>query len=319
MVNTILEVNNLVKHFKTPEGIVKAIDGINFSIESGECFGLVGESGSGKSTTGYTIVGLYPPTSGNIVFKGTKIPGYIRKRPKNLKKDIQMVFQDPGGSLNPKKTVREIISLPLKVHKIVDNKNYDYKISELLKMVGLPVDIAERYPLTLGGGERQLVACARALATNPPLIILDEPTSALDVSMQATIIRTLVRLQKELNITYLFITHNLSLMRNIATRVAIMYIGKINEIATTTDFFKNPLHPYTKMLLSSIPLLPDEEEFFNQEKIKSIGEIPSPINPPTGCAFHPRCPFKNNKCSKEDPSIVEVKPGHFVRCHLFGS
>lgn len=313
----ILEIKGLVKYFKTTRGIVKAIDGINFSVKYGECFGIVGESGSGKSTTGYNILGIYTPTYGKIFFNKKEIPGNIRKRSRSIKKNIQIVFQDPGGSLNPKKNVREIITLPLKVHKIVDKKEYNKKVSELLQMVGVTIDYSERYPLTLGGGEKQLVAIARALATDPSLIILDEPTSALDVSMQATVIRTLLRLQKELNLTYVFITHNLSLMRNVATRVAIMYLGKIMELAPAEEFFINPLHPYTKMLLSSIPVITDEEEALKPKRIISIGEIPSPTNPPLGCAFHPRCPFKMDICQEQDPVIIKYNPEHEIRCHLF--
>lgn len=297
--------------------MVRAVDGINFSVNYGECFGIVGESGSGKSTTGYCITGIYAPTSGKIIFNGKELSGNVRKRPKSIKKKIQMVFQDPGGSLNPKKNVREIITLPLKVHQIVDKSEYIKKISEILEMVGLPINYLERHPLTLGGGERQLVAVARSLASNPSLIIFDEPTSALDVSMQATVIRTLIRIQKELNFTYIFITHNLILMRNIATTIAIMYLGKIVELAPTEEFFSNPLHPYTKMLLSAIPVITDEEEAIKPKKIFSMGEIASPINPPSGCAFHPRCPYKKDICSMKDPIMVEYKPRHIVQCHLF--
>ena len=203
----------------------------------------------------------------------------------------------------------------MKVHNIVSKDQYQEKISEIFNMVGLPFDYSERYPLTLGGGERQLVAVARALATDPEFIVLDEPTSALDVSMQATVIQTLMRLQKELNLTYLFITHNLSLMRNIASRVAIMYLGKIVEVAPTDEFFNNPLHPYTKMLLSSIPVLTDEEEALKPEKIISQGEIPSPINPPSGCYFHPRCSYAIEQCRVDTPELEEVEPGHWVSCH----
>jgi peptide/nickel transport system ATP-binding protein len=317
MVENILELKDFVKHFQTPGGTVRAVDGISFSIKYGECFGVVGESGSGKSTTGYNVIGIYAPTSGKILFKGKEIPGDIGKRAKSIKKEIQMVFQDPGGSLNPKKNVREIITLPLEIHNIVSREEYEKKVLELIEMVGLPKDYSERHPLTLGGGERQLVAVARALATDPTFIVLDEPTSALDVSMQATVIRTLMRLQKDLGLTYIFITHNLVLMRNVASRVAIMYLGKIAELAPTSEFFSNPLHPYTKMLLSSIPVITDEEEALKPEKIMSTGEIPSPINPPPGCSFHPRCPFKLDICSKEDPVMVKAGPDHDVRCWLF--
>ena len=229
---------------------------------------------------------------------------------------MQMVFQDPGSSLNPRQSVRQIIELPLKIHKLYPGKEKE-RIEELLDIVGLPREFIDRYPRAIGGGEKQLVAIARALASGSSFIALDEPTSALDVSMQAKIIHTLIDIQKELKLSYLFITHNLSLMRNVATRVGIMYLGKIVEIAPTSDFFRNPLHPYTKMLLSSIPVITKEEEALKPDKVTSIGEIPSPVNMPTGCTFHPRCIECMETCSKIEPTMVESEPGHFVSCHLF--
>jgi peptide/nickel transport system ATP-binding protein len=312
----IVQVKNLVKYFPTPQGLVKAIDGIDFSIGSGETFGLVGESGSGKSTTGYVIVGIYAPTSGAIYVDGQEIRTGIRKRKLSMKKRIQMVFQDPGSSLNPRKSIKQIIELPLKAQGYSKQETAK-RIAELLEMVELPKEYLERYPRELGGGEKQMVAVARALATNPSFIVLDEPTSALDVSMQARIINMLLRFQKDLGLSYLFITHNLSLMRNVASRVAIMYCGKICEIATSSEFFVNPLHPYTKMLLSSIPVITREEEQMKPKKIKAIGEIPSPVDVPPGCSFNPRCTERMDICNKEDPLMKEVEEGHFVRCHLF--
>lgn len=317
MTEEIMGVNNLKKHFETSMGTVKAVDGISFSVKYGETFGLVGESGSGKSTTAYTVMGLYAPTGGEINFEGVDLSTGVKKRPKSLKKKIQIVFQDPGSSLNPKRTVKQILELPMRVHGIVKRKDSTEKVVELLRLVELPKDYMDRYPRELGGGEKQIVAIARALATNPSFITLDEPTSALDVSMQAKIINMLIRFQKDLDLSYLFITHNLSLMRNVASRVAIMYLGKICEVASASEFFRNPLHPYTRMLLSSIPVVTKDEEEIKPKKITSIGEIPSPVDVPPGCSFHPRCPERMDICSKEDPVIIETEEGHTVKCHLY--
>ena len=316
--NNILTVKNLKKYFITQQGIVKAVNDINFSIKEGEIFGLVGESGSGKSTVAYTIAGSYQPTEGEITYRNQDISNESKKRSKELKKEIQIVFQDPGTSLNPARSIYQILELPLKVHGIAKNrKERTEKVKELLKMVELPEDYIYKYPQMIGGGERQMISIARALATNPSLVLLDEPTSALDVSIQAKIINMLIQFQKDFNLAYLFITHDLSLMRNVASSVAIMYLGKICENASSLEFFKNPLHPYTQMLLSSIPVLTDEEERLKPKKIKSVGEIPSPVNIPPGCSFHLRCPVKMDVCTKKDPVMVEVTRGHFVRCHLF--
>ena len=312
----ILVVQNLKKHFKTSQGLVRAVDDVSFSVKYGETYGLVGESGSGKSTTAYTVIGLYEPTEGTIYFKGQKITTGLKRRPKEIKKEIQIVFQDPGSSLNPRKNIKQIIELPLKVHGPIKGDQTD-KILELLNMVELPPEYLERYPREIGGGEKQMVAIARALATNPSFVMLDEPTSALDVSMQAKIIKMLIRFQKQFNLSYLFITHNLSLMRNVASRVAIMYLGKIVEIATTSEFFTRPLHPYTKMLLSSIPVITIDEEKLKPKKAQSIGEIPSPVNVPSGCSFHPRCIEKMDICPKVNPEMLEYEEGHWVRCHLY--
>jgi len=313
----ILTVKDLKKYFLTSRGTVKAVDGVTFSIKEGEMLGLVGESGSGKSTVAYTLVGIYQPTAGEITFKGQDIGKDFSKRLKPLKKDIQIVFQDPGSSLNPRRSIKQILELPLKVHHISSNKGIIEQVAKLLEMVELPLDYQYKYPQAIGGGEKQMVAVARALATNPSFVVLDEPTSALDVSVQAKIINLLMRLQQRLNLTYLFITHDLSLMRNVATRVAIMYLGKMCEVACTSEFFQNPLHPYTQMLLSSIPVVSDEEEMLKPKKILSRGEIPSPVNVPPGCSFHLRCPEGMELCSQVDPGMVEVGEEHTVRCHLF--
>ena len=314
----LLVVDNLTKHFKTSFGVVRAIDGINFSVKPGETFGLVGESGSGKSTTGYVVMGIYTPTSGRILFRGNDLSMHAKNRPKKLKKDLAIVFQDPASSLNPTKTVRDVVGQPLRIQKLVKNRDeYDQRVSELLDAVELPPqDFKERRPKDLGGGERQAVAIARAIATSPSFIVLDEPTSALDVSIQAKIMKVLMKLQKELNLSYLFITHDLSLMRNVSNRVAIMYLAQIVEFAPTSVFFRNPLHPYTKMLLSSIPVLTEKEEKLKPKGIESKGEVPSAINPPPGCRFHTRCPFVMPICKTNQPPFVTVEPDHQVACHL---
>jgi peptide/nickel transport system ATP-binding protein len=319
----ILTVTNLKKHFVVGNtGLrerqpitVKAVDGISFQVREGETFGLVGESGSGKSTVAYTAVGMYRPTAGNILFRNNDLFQGNQKRSLFLRKAIQIVFQDPGSSLNPRQSIKDILELPLRIHQPGDNRLE--QIVRLLETVDMPPEYMYRNPHMLSGGEKQIVAIARALATNPSLIILDEPTSALDVSVQAKTINLLLRLQREFNLSYLFITHDLSLMRNVASRVAIMYLGRICEIADTAEFFQNPLHPYTQMLLSSIPVVSVEEEKHKPQKVISTGEIPSPVNIPSGCSFRTRCPFVMDVCSKVDPLMVPVGEEHTVRCHLF--
>lgn len=319
--DNILIIEHLKTYFPvnlpTGQGFVKAVDGVNLSVKKGEVMGLVGESGSGKSTLAYTLMGMYSPVEGRMVFQGQDICVASHKRSLALKKAIQIVFQDPGSSLNRQQTIRQIIELPLKVHKIVKKSEMDRKIASLLQLVELSPDYMFKSPASIGGGERQMVAIARALAADPSFIVLDEPTSALDVSIQAKIINMLMELRKSRELTYLFITHDLSLMRNIATRVAIMYLGKICEMAETVSFFKNPLHPYTRMLLSAIPVVSEEEEALKPKRVVSTGEIPSPVNIPPGCSFHLRCRERGRECSTTDPEMREVAPGHFVRCHLY--
>lgn len=317
MGNPIMTAKELKKYFHTRAGTVRAADGVSFSIRENETLGLVGESGSGKSTVAYTIMGIYRATSGALLFRNRDITTGSSSRSKKLKKDIQIVFQDPGSSLNPRQSIRQILELPLKVHRIVDRAGMEEKVLKLLEMVELPAEYLHKYPRSIGGGERQMVAIARALATDPSFIVLDEPTSALDVSVQAKIINLLIQLQDELKLTYLFITHDLSLMRNMASRVAIMYLGRICEVAPTVEFFRNPLHPYTKMLLSSIPVVSKEEEELKPKKITSQGEIPSPVNVPPGCSFHLRCPERMDICSQVMPKIVSMKKDHEVSCHLY--
>lgn len=314
----VIEVEHLTKQFNTKFGTLTAVDDVSFEIYDGENFGLVGESGSGKSTIGSMIVGMYGPTKGKITFQKDKdISMPSRQRNAQLKQDIQLVFQDPGGSLNPRKTVRQILSVPIQLYseKKLSNEEMQNRILDLLDQVGLPKIYIDKYPRALGGGEKQLVCVARALAANAKFIVLDEPTSALDVSMQAKITNKLIELQEKNSLSYLFITHNLCLVRNMCNRIAIMYLGNICEYADTEEFFTNPRHPYTKMLLASIPVLTDEEEGLKPDKVKSVGEIPSPLNKPTGCPFNPRCPFKQEICTKEEPKMQEVSPGHFACCH----
>jgi peptide/nickel transport system ATP-binding protein len=321
----VLVARKLVKHFpinrssilKREWVVVKAVDGIDFSVTRGECFGLVGESGSGKSTTAYMIVGMYSPTSGELEFRGEDIARPAVQRPMHLKKEIQIIFQDPGSSLNPRRSIADILEMPLRLHsRPKQGKSVERQIIDLLDQVELPAAYRFKSPSTIGGGERQMVAIARALATDPSFIILDEPTSALDVSVQGKIINMLMRLQKEFDLTFLFITHDLSLMRNVATRIAIMYLGKIAEIAPAAEFFESPLHPYTQMLLSSIPVLTKAEMAAKPDKIHSIGEIPSPVNVPPGCNFNTRCPLAQERCFSDDPAMREISPGHFARCHF---
>jgi peptide/nickel transport system ATP-binding protein len=323
MTDEILTVKDLKKHFVIDhQGLinrqaitVKAVDGISFGVRTGETFGLVGESGSGKSTVAYVTVGMYLPSEGTLLFQNQDLFGNKGERSLPQKKEVQIVYQDPGSSLNPRRTIKQILELPLRIHQ--PDLDSVGEIVRLLDMVELPPEYMHKYPQMLSGGEKQIVAIARALASDPSLIILDEPTSALDVSVQGKIINLLVRLQREFNLSYLFITHDLSLMRNVAARVAIMYLGKICEVAEASEFFQNPQHPYTQMLLSSIPVVSDEEEAARPEKIMSTGEIPSPVNVPAGCSFHTRCPHVMDVCMQVDPVMVDTGPGHTVRCHLF--
>jgi peptide/nickel transport system ATP-binding protein len=324
MTDDILTVSNLKKHFtigheghfsKRNPITVKAVDGVSFNIQSGETFGLVGESGSGKSTVAYITIGMYQPTSGHLRFRNQELFKGKGKRPSNLKKAIQIVYQDPGSSLNPRHNIKQILEMPLRIYQ-PDNSRLEM-IVYLLEIVGLPPEYMYKYPRMLSGGEKQIVSIARALATEPSLVILDEPTSALDVSVQAKTINLLLELQKEFQLSYMFITHDLSLMRNVSTRVAIMYLGKICEVAETVDFFRNPMHPYTQMLLSSIPVITQEEEELKPKKVISTGEIPSPVDIPPGCSFHSRCPFIMDICTQVDPVMVEAGPSHSARCHLF--
>ncbi len=317
MEQDLIKIRNLCMHFPIGKNkTVKAVDGIDLDVKQGEILGLVGESGSGKSTIAYTLMGMYQQTSGEIYFGEDLITSETKGRSKAFRKNAQIVFQDPGSSLNSFHDVRTILSLPLKVHNIVPKHEMDDKILEILETVELPSDFMFKSPNAIGGGEKQLVAIARAICTDPKFIILDEPTSSLDVSIQAKILHMLLDLKKKNNLTYIFITHDLGVIRNVSDRVAIMYLGKICEIAPTVEFYNNPLHPYTQMLLSAIPVISEEEEELKPKRIKSVGEIPSPVNVPKGCSFNTRCIYKTDICEEKDPEMQEISPGHFVRCHL---
>lgn len=316
----LIEVKNLHKDFVIernffgrPKSVLKAVNGVEFSIQSGETLGLVGESGCGKSTTGRTIIGLYAPSAGEIVFDGQ----VISKQHGIMHKDIQMIFQDPYASLNPRMTVADIIGEPLDIYRLCSNKSEKTaRIYELLEMVGLSREQASRYPHEFSGGQRQRIGIARALACEPKFIICDEPISALDVSIQAQVVNLLERLQKELGLTYLFIAHDLAMVRYISHRVAVMYLGRIVEIAPTDELYQNPLHPYTKALLSSIPL-PDPKAEKEKQRIPLRGELPDPLNPPSGCPFNTRCPLATDVCRQQMPALKQVgdrKVACFMTC-----
>src|SRR5690606_141542 len=314
MAVALLEVRHLKKYFHTAEGVVRAVDDVSFTLDAGRTLGLVGESGSGKTTTAYMIAGIHQPTSGEVLFEGRNLAG---PRSRELRRQIQMVFQDPGTSLNPTHSIKDILTLPLRVHGLARGPQLEARARELIEHVHLPASFLYKYPRELSEGEKQAVAIARAIAVNPKLIVLDEPTASLDVSMQAWILRLLLELQQEFGFAYLLITHDLSLMRNFATDVAIMYLGRIVETAPADDFFTRPRHPYTQMLISSIPVVTDVEAALKRAQVVSQGEIPSPVNPPSGCRFHTRCPRRFEPCGREEPVMLELEPGHCAACHLY--
>ena len=314
--SALLEVRNLVKHFQAGRGLVRAVDGVSFSIEKGETLGLVGESGCGKTTTGRCILQLERPTSGQILFEGTDLTTLNQKQLRSVRRKVQVIFQDPYSSLNPRMTVGQIIAEPLAVHGIVPSAaGRGARVKDLLTRVGLLPRHAQRYPHEMSGGQRQRVGIARALAMEPSLIVCDEPVSALDVSIQAQIINLLEDLQAEFGLTYLFIAHDLAVVRHISDRVAVMYLGKIAEMADRKSIYDNPRHPYTKALLSAVPI-PDPELEMQRERIVLGGEVPSPLNPPAGCVFHPRCPIAVERCRHEVPPLEELTPGHAAACLL---
>jgi oligopeptide transport system ATP-binding protein len=295
-------------------GFVKAVDGVSFDVRSGETLGLVGESGCGKSTTGRTILQLYKATAGRIFFEGEDLVGLHGEEMRRKRRRMQMIFQDPYASLNPRMSVGEIVGEPLEVHGIGVAKERDEQVARLLNLVGLNPMYATRFPHEFSGGQRQRIGIARSLALNPTLIVCDEPISALDVSIQAQVVNLLEDLQRELGLTYLFIAHDLSMVRHISDRVAVMYLGKLMELATRDELYHNPLHPYTQALMSAVPV-PDPRVEEQRQRIILSGDPPSPANPPKGCVFHTRCPLALDLCRQETPLWREVSAGHWVYCH----
>ena len=317
----LLEVHNLVKEFTRSQGLfsksvpVRAVDGVSFSIAEGETFGLVGESGSGKTTTGRCILRLIEPTSGEVRFKDEDVLEFSRARMRQARRDMQIVFQDPYSSLNPRMRVADIIEEPLVIHRSGAKAERRARVEELFKLVGLDPAQLRRYPHQFSGGQRQRIGLARALALNPSFVIADEPVSALDVSVQAQVVNLLMDLQQHLKLTYLFIAHDLRLVQHICSRVAVMYLGRIVELAPRDALFATPLHPYTEALLSAVPI-PDPDPAAKRTRIILPGDVPSPIDPPSGCRFHTRCPYAFDRCKVESPVLREVAAGHQVSCHL---
>ncbi|MCK8828387.1 dipeptide ABC transporter ATP-binding protein [Natroniella acetigena] len=320
MAEAILEVNNLKKYFPIKGGlfnkrqeVVKAVDGLNFNVKKGETIGLVGESGCGKSTTGRVLLRLLDATEGQVLFEGRDIHSLNKKELRSLRREMQMIFQDPYASLNPRMQVGNIIGEPLEIHGLAKGKEKKRIVKELLEKVGLVPDYIYRYPHEFSGGQRQRIGIARALAVAPKVIVCDEPVSALDVSVQAQVINLMKDLQEELGLTYIFIAHDLSVVRHISDRVAVMYLGRMVELTAKNKLYEDPKHPYTKALLSAIPVADPEVK---REKIILERDVPSPINPPSGCTFHTRCPFAEDICRREVPEFAEQEEEHFVACHL---
>ena len=318
-----MQTRELKKHFPVKRGLiferqvgsVKAVDGISFDIQRGETLGLVGESGCGKTTVGRTILGLYPITGGSVSISGIQVNTANKEELQTLRRKAQMIFQDPYASLNPRWTVNAIIAEPLRVHKLLPNdKARMERVRELMLLVGLSPRLINRFPHEFSGGQRQCIGVARALASEPDFIVCDEPISALDVSIQAQVVNLMEDLQDEFNLTYLFIAHDLSMVRHICDRVAVMYLGVIVELAGRDELYENPLHPYSQALLSAVPV-PDPKKSRARQRIILPGDVPSPINPPSGCRFHPRCPIAKGHCSQIVPEWREITTGHWVACH----
>jgi len=321
----LLQVKDLKVHFPirgglfgAPEGYVRAVDGVSFDVAQGETFGLVGESGCGKTTTGSAILRMIRPTSGKIFFDGEDMGTVDKKSLFNIRRHMQIIFQDPASSLNPKISIAKSVGEPLFVHQGLRGKELKNRVDDLLETVGLPHQQANRYPHQFSGGQRQRIVIARALALRPKLVVCDEPVSALDVSVQSQVLNLLNSLQRDLGLAYLFISHDLSVVRHISDRVAVMYLGQIVEMAPTLELFENPQHPYTQTLIAAIPL-PDPTAQRARKKIIVEGEIPSPANPPKGCAFHTRCPLAQNICKNEKPLLLERTPKHWSACHFEGA
>jgi oligopeptide transport system ATP-binding protein len=321
--NVILRVDHLVKYFPIKRGLiiqkqigaVHAVDDISFDVKRGETLGLVGESGCGKSTTGRTILQLYRPTSGSVVFDGVDLVQTKGEDLRHMRRKMQMIFQDPYASLNPRMTVGEIVGEPLIIHKISSQKEMEEQVSNLLELVGLNPSFAARYPHEFSGGQRQRIGVARALALQPALIVCDEPISALDVSIQAQVVNLLEDLQAQFNLTYLFIAHDLSMVRHISKRVAVMYLGVLVEMTSRDNLYGEPLHPYTQALLSAVPI-PDPVADAQRQRTILVGDVPTPVNPPSGCRFRTRCPIAVALCAESRPEFRELRPDHFVACHL---
>ena len=320
--DTLLRVENLKMHFPIYRGVfqrqvgaVLAVDGISFDVRRGETLGLVGESGCGKSTTGRAILQLYKPTAGQVHFEGVDLIKLRGEELRHMRRKMQMIFQDPYASLNPRMTVEQIVGEPLIVHSAATGKEIHERVENLLGLVGLNPAFATRYPHEFSGGQRQRIGVARALALQPSFIICDEPISALDVSIQAQVVNLLEELQEQFNLTYLFIAHDLSMVRHISKRVAVMYLGMIVELTTRDELYLNPLHPYTQALLSAVPI-PDPVVAAQRQRIILEGDVPSPANPPSGCRFRTRCPIAESICAEKQPEFRELKSGHFVACHF---
>lgn len=313
----LLEVTNLKQHFTSKKGvlaektIIKAVDGVSLSIEEGQTLGVVGESGCGKSSLGRSILGLVQPTEGSIKFKGDEVTEMSSKQMKELRKEMQVVFQDPYASLNPRNTIRQILEAPMIIHKIGNKKERKERIESLVTKIGIRKEQLNNYPHEFSGGQRQRIGIARALTLNPKLIIADEPVSALDVSVQSQVLNLMVDLQQEMNLSYMFISHDLSVVQHISDKVAVMYLGRIVEIVNVDELYSNPLHPYTQALLSAVPIA---DPLQKRNRIVLQGDLPSPANPPSGCPFHTRCPMAVKECAEIVPNLEEKSPGHFAAC-----